>query len=263
MKAMILAAGLGTRMRPLTDHQPKPLLPVAGKPLIAYHLEALVSAGITDIVINISYLGEQIEAYIGDGQRWGASVVYSREASPQETAGGLRQALPLLRAPSVASLSQQEDTSIKPASEPFLVVNGDIWCDYDFLSLKTLAGDFGARLAHVVLVDNPPQHPQGDFYFDAQQACCYSGADFLGKGDFENRADPSDKLTFSGISLISPALLDLDESELRLGPLLKRAMDLNANSSSTLLSAEHYCGEWHDIGTPERLMTLDRQLRAC
>jgi MurNAc alpha-1-phosphate uridylyltransferase len=143
MKAMILAAGFGERMRPLTDHTPKPLLEVAGKPLLAYHIERLVAAGCRELVVNVAHLGEQIAEYCGDGGRWGARILVSEEPAPLETAGGIARALPLLGA------------------EPFLVVNGDVWTDYPFDRLTRIA--LAPRAAHLVLVDNPPQHPLGDF----------------------------------------------------------------------------------------------------
>src|SRR5690606_2349335 len=147
MKAMILAAGLGTRMRPLTDHTPKPLLQAGGKALLQYHIENLVRAGFTDIVINHAWLGAQIEAFCGDGSRFGARIRFSPEGTPLETAGGIVRALPLLT---------------DQGEECFVVVNGDVWCDYDFSRLSRPQG-----LAHLVLVDNPPQHRQGDFHLDA------------------------------------------------------------------------------------------------
>lgn len=229
MKAMILAAGLGTRMRPLTDHTPKPLLKVADKPLIQYHIERLVNAGITELVINLAYLGEQIEAYLGDGARFGASIQYSHEPEPLETAGGLRFASKLL--------SNQATTD-----QPFIVINGDVWTDYPFENLlDSLTGD---QLAYTVLVDSPPQHPDGDFYLLADNRVASE------RGS-EQKAQ---KFTFSGISVLSPALLSLDQSEQCLGPLLRQAMNLGK------VKGEHYQGQWFDIGTPERLYELDESL---
>ncbi|MGB8712043.1 MAG: nucleotidyltransferase family protein, partial [Onishia taeanensis] len=144
MKAMILAAGLGKRMRPLTDSCPKPLLPVAGKPLIVHHLERLAAAGITDVVINVSYRAEQIIEALGNGAAHGVSITWSREDSPLETGGGIKKALPLL------------------GEAPFLLINGDVWCTPDLTRLPRLDGD----LAHLWLVDNPDQHPDGDFHLD-------------------------------------------------------------------------------------------------
>lgn len=170
MKAMILAAGLGTRMRPLTDHCPKPLLPVAGKPLIVHHLERLAAAGIEEVVINVSYRAEQILQALGDGAAFGVSIAWSRESEPLETGGGLRQALPLL------------------GQAPFLLVNGDVWCDLDPRGLPALGSD----LAHLVLVDNPGHHPDGDFHLTAA-------------GRVQANGGP--RLTFAGISLLDPALV--------------------------------------------------------
>jgi MurNAc alpha-1-phosphate uridylyltransferase len=189
MKAMILAAGRGERMRPLTDHTPKPLLPVEGKPIIEHTIEQLVNAGFTDIVINHAHLGEQIEATLGNGQRLGATICYSPEGEQAlETAGGIINALPLL------------------GDEVFLVVNGDIATDFDFASLRNITVD----LAHLVLVPNPEHHPEGDF-----------GINDTGLVD-EQAAEP---LTFSGIGLYSPKLFhDLPAGSRKLGPLLRQAM---------------------------------------
>ena len=189
MKAMILAAGRGERMRPLTDHTPKPLLPVAGKSIIEHTIEQLVNAGFTDIVINHAHLGEQIEATLGNGQRLGATICYSPEDEQAlETAGGIINALPLL------------------GDEVFLVVNGDIATDFDFASLKNITVD----LAHLVLVPNPEHHPEGDF-----------GIHDTGLVD-EQAAEP---LTFSGIGLYSPKLFsNLPAGSRKLGPLLRQAM---------------------------------------
>ena len=223
MKAMILAAGLGTRMRPLTLTTPKPLLTVAGKALLAYHIENLAAAGFRDLVINHAYLGEQIEQCAGTGEAFGVRIVYSREGEPLETAGGIRKALPLL--------------STELADEPFVVVNGDIWTDYAFAQLQHLQ-DLGGKLAHLVLVNNPPQHPQGDFAMRDGFAL----------------DEPENRLTFSGISVLHPSLLR-DSAEPRLGPLLRAAM------AKGLVGAEFYPGRWFDIGTPERLAELDLALR--
>lgn len=222
MKAMILAAGLGTRMRPLTEHTPKPLLKAGGKPLIVWHLEKLAAAGFKDIVINIAWLGWQIPEALGDGSQWGLRLYYSDEQAETalETAGGIIKALPLL------------------GFEPFLVVNGDIWCDYACLPLHLAP----KTLAHLILVDNPEHHPQGDFGLYAGRAL--------------NGGDP--KLTFSGIGYYHPQLFaDLDYGKRALGPVLRAAMDQG------LVSAEHYRGVWLDIGTPERLAELDHKLNAA
>ncbi|MEH6823870.1 MAG: nucleotidyltransferase family protein [Motiliproteus sp.] len=220
MKAMILAAGLGTRMRPLTDHCPKPLLPVAGKPLIVHSIERLASAGIDELVINVSHLGAQIEAALGDGRRWGVAIEYSRERSPLETAGGVLQALP--------RLADADD-------RPFLLLNGDIWCDYPLQRLPhTLAGQ-----AHLLLVDNPAHHRQGDFGLEQGRVV----------------ADSAAKLTFSGISLLRPSLFaDCIPGAQALAPLLRQAM------ARQQVSGEHYRGGWVDAGTPQRLADLEQRL---
>lgn len=219
MRAMILAAGRGERMRPLTDQTPKPLLQVAGKALLIWHLEQLRAAGVTDLVINHAWLGEQIEAALGDGSAFGVRIQWSREAEALETLGGIVKALPLLGA------------------EPFLVVNGDIWCDYSYAHLQLPAG----CLAKLVLVDNPPQHPNGDFA--------------LVNGVLH--ADGASKLTFSGIGLYHPDLFaGCVVEKARLAPLLRQAMALHK------IAGEHYRGQWHDVGTPARLQELDAQLRA-
>ncbi len=220
MKAMILAAGLGTRMRPLTDHCPKPLLPVAGKPLIVHHLERLREAGISEVVINVSYRAEQIVAALGDGRDFGVSIAWSREDTPLETGGGIHQALPLL------------------GSAPFLLVNGDVWCDLDPAGLPPLGDD----LARLVLVDNPDHHPHGDFHLDAA-------------GRVHAEGEP--RLTFAGLSLLDPALVaDQAPGAFALAPLLRRAMDAGR------VGGHHHRGAWVDVGTPERLAELDRQLRS-
>ncbi|PMR69999.1 N-acetylmuramate alpha-1-phosphate uridylyltransferase MurU [Halomonas heilongjiangensis] len=220
MKAMILAAGLGTRMRPLTDHCPKPLLPVGGKPLIVHHLERLAAAGITDVVINVSYRAEQIIAALGDGSDFGVAIAWSREEMPLETGGGVLQALPQL------------------GEAPFLLINGDIWCDLDPARLPRLQGD----LAHLVLVDNPDHHPAGDFHLDDG-------------GRVHAEGEP--RLTFAGISLLAPTLLAGQAAgAFALAPLLRRAM------TAGLVGGHHHRGGWVDVGTPERLDALDRRLRA-
>lgn len=189
MKAMILAAGKGERLRPLTLHTPKPLVRVGGVPLIEYHLRALAAAGFTEIVINHAWLGQQIEDHLGDGSRFGVSIQYSAEGEPLETGGGIFKALPLL------------------GDKPFAVVNGDIWTDYSFAGLRTpLTG-----LAHLVLVDNPAHHPKGDF--------CLSGTQVLD-------AQPGRAtLTYSGIAVLSPALFEgAGAGAFKLAPLLRNAM---------------------------------------
>ena len=219
---MILAAGRGERMRPLTDTTPKPLLQVGGRPLIVWHILRLAQAGFTKIVINHAHLGAQIEQALGTGAAFGVSITYSPESSALETAGGIRHALPLL------------------GDAPFLVVNGDVWTDYDFTQLSLLNWTEG-RLAHLVLVDNPPQHPTGDFGLHA-------GKVFSGAG--------TKQYTFSGIGCYQPALFtDLTDAQpAKLAPLLRIAMQHGQ------VSGEHYAGEWHDIGTPQRLIELDESL---
>jgi MurNAc alpha-1-phosphate uridylyltransferase len=213
--AMILAAGRGERLRPLTDATPKPLLAVRGRPLIERHVIALSRAGIERIVINLAWLGVQISDYLGDGARYGVAIVYSDER-PQalETAGGIFRALPHL------------------APGPFAVVNGDVYTDFPFESLR-IASD---RDAHLVLVPNPPQHPQGDFGLESGIAL----------------AAAASRYTFSGIALYRSAFFDgCTDGVFPLKPLLLRSM------AAGRCSAELYTGLWEDIGTPERLQALN------
>lgn len=224
MRAMILAAGRGERMRPLTDHTPKPLLKVGGKSLIVWHLERLAAAGFKDIVINHAHLGEQIEQALGNGQQWGVSIQYSPEKVALETAGGIANALDLL------------------GTEAFLVVNGDVYTDIDFAECNTQAMTMlkENRLAHLVLVDNPKQHAAGDFALDKHIVS----------------SDGAPKLTFSGVGIYQPSLFAHIEKgqPAKLAPILREAM------LKQQVSGEHFRGEWHDIGTLERLMALDVQL---
>lgn len=222
MKAMILAAGFGTRMRPLTDHTPKPMLKVAGKPLIEHQIDRLVKAGITEIVINHAYLGEQIEAYLKDGSDFGCSIQYSAEDTPLETGGGIFKALPLLESGGIPS--------------PFLLVNGDVWCEFDYEHLR----DFKlSGLAHLLLVSNPVFHPDGDFALN-------NG--LLKQGGAE-------RFTFSGISILHPDLFNGCEAGVfKLAPLLKAAMD------SDQVSGQLYEGPWIDVGTPQRLQEVENLL---
>ena len=225
MKAMILAAGLGERMRPLTDRTPKPLLQVAGVPLIEHHIRRLAAAGLTELVVNISHLADQITAYCGDGSRWGVSIVYSPEEEPLETAGGIVNALPLLGA------------------EPFLVVNGDVWIDYPFQRLLDLAAG-GLDRAHLVLVDNPPQHPLGDFVLEDG-------------GRIVERAARARGLTYAGVGVYRAAFFEgmaVDKVPLR--PLLDREIAVGR------LSGEYHDGQWADVGTPQRLQQLDAAVRS-
>src|SRR5690606_32425245 len=205
------------RMRPLTDRTPKPLLPVAGRPLIEHHIASLAAAGIREIVINVSWLGQQIVDTLGDGTRFGVKLQYSREEpAPLETAGGIRRALPLL------------------GEAPFVVVNGDVWTDYPLGRLQPPAG-----LVHLVLVDNPPHHEQGDFVLADGRVGAGDGA----------------RLTFSGIGVYRPELFaGLPDGAYPLAPLLRAAM------AQGQVSGEHYRGRWMDVGTPARLAELERML---
>lgn len=218
MKAMLLAAGFGNRMRPLTLTCPKPLLCAGGKPLIVHHIERLAATGFHELVINTGWLGEQIEQALGDGRRWGVQIAYSREPEPLETAGGLRQAAALLGA------------------APFLVVNADTWCDVDFSRLAREP----TGLAHLLLVDNPAQHPDGDFYLRAD-------------GRVQQPGSP--RLTYAGIGVYRQELLQLDANEVKLAPLLRLAMQRGQ------VSGTHFHGHWWDIGTPDRLARLDQFLQ--
>ena len=213
MKAMILAAGRGERMRPLTDHTPKPLLEVRGKPLIVHHIERLAAAGFKEIVINIAHLGYMIPEALGDGSKWGVKLLYSDEqhAGALESAGGIVKALPLL------------------GDDPFLVVNGDVWTDYPYDPAFALPDS----LAHLILVSNPDHNPQGDFALEEGRAVC---------------DEDEERFTFSGIGYYAPKFFQgLTYGKKPLGPILCRKMDGN------LVSAEIYDGVWRDIGTPERL----------
>lgn len=218
MKAMILAAGRGQRMMPLTANTPKPLLRVHDKPLIVWHIERLAKAGFKDIVINHAYLGQQIEQTLGSGEQWGVKIQYSPEQHALETAGGIANALPLL------------------GDAPFLVVNGDVFSDIDYT--QTLGAD---ALAHLVMVDNPMQHPNGDFVLQEGKIV----------------ADGSPKLTFSGVGIYSPHLFDrvTHGETAKLAPLLKAAM------ADGLVTGEHFKGVWHDVGTPERLAQIDKWIK--
>lgn len=225
MKAMILAAGLGNRMRPLTLHTPKPLLSVADKPLIVWHIEKLKNIGITEIVINTAWLAEKLVDALGDGAALGVNILWSHEGEGLETAGGIINALPLL------------------GDEPFILVNGDVWTTMDFAPLLDV--QLNENLAHLVLVDNPVQHPNGDFTLSAGRA--YT---------FEQDVQGED-LTFSGVSVIHPKMfVGLDAGKRPLAPLLKAAM-LDGKIAASKLQ-----GAWVDVGTPERLSQLDQQIRA-
>lgn len=215
--AMILAAGRGERMRPLTDRTPKPLLQAGGRPLIGHHLAALARAGVRDVVVNHAHLGAQIEAALGDGAAHGLRIRYSPEETALETGGGIFRALPLL------------------GPDPFIVVNGDIWTDFDPAGLHLDDPD----LAHLVLVDNPAHHPAGDFVLEGDRV----------------RAEGGPRLTFSGIGVYRPALFDgCTPGRFPLAPLLRAAMAVDR------VSGERHAGRWIDVGTPERLAALDREL---
>jgi N-acetyl-alpha-D-muramate 1-phosphate uridylyltransferase len=225
MKAFILAAGRGERMRPLTDHTPKPLLCAGGKPLIVWHLERLHACGLREVVINHAHLGEQIEAALGDGSRFGLSIAYSPEPpGALETAGGIANALDLL------------------GDAPFLVVNGDVWCDWDFRRALTLAER--QPLAHLVFVDNPPQHAGGDFCLDGKTVRYASSG-----------IGPT--LTYAGTGVFSPAFF----ADVPRGAVMKMRPLLDAAIAQGVVTGERHDGRWVDVGTPERLAELDRQLQ--
>lgn len=224
MKAMILAAGLGNRMRPLTLYTPKPLLEVGGKALIVWHIEKLREIGVTDIVINSAWLADKLICALGDGAQFGVSIRWTREDQGLETAGGIINALPLL------------------GTEPFILVNGDVWTTMDFAPLLDV--QLGDDLAHLVLVDNPEQHPEGDFTLSNARASV-----------FEQNV-VGENLTFSGVSVIHPQMFaGLDAGKRPLAPLLKQGM-LDGRIAASKLQ-----GHWVDVGTPERLMALDAQIR--
>ncbi|MEO4202712.1 N-acetylmuramate alpha-1-phosphate uridylyltransferase MurU [Acinetobacter pittii] len=224
MKAMILAAGLGNRMRPLTLYTPKPLLEVGGKPLIVWHIEKLKKIGVTEIVINSAWLADKLISILGDGSQFGVDIRWTREDEGLETAGGIINALPLL------------------GTDPFILVNGDVWTTMDFEGLRHIK--LNDDLAHLVLVDNPKQHPEGDFTL-------LDGRVFTFDQDVTG-----ENLTFSGLSVIHPKLFDgLEAGKRPLAPLLKQAMH------NQKISGEKLKGAWVDVGTPERLMELDLQIR--
>jgi N-acetyl-alpha-D-muramate 1-phosphate uridylyltransferase len=223
MKAMILAAGRGERMRPLTDTTPKPLLDVGGKYLILWTILKLQRAGVTELVVNVSHLAAHIETALGDGAAHGVRITYSFEREALETAGGIAWALPLLD------------------DQPFLVVNSDVYSDYDFTALVARAQTLTAgQPAHLVLVDNPDHHPRGDFGL--------SGGKVTTDGA---------RLTFSGIGAYHPALF----AGITRGDKARLAAQLAQPINEGRVSGEHYRGEWNDVGTPERLAQLDARLR--
>jgi MurNAc alpha-1-phosphate uridylyltransferase len=221
MKAMILAAGRGERLRPLTESLPKPLVEVAGQTLLGRHLQRLARAGFTRAVINVSHLADRITERFGDGSLEGLEIEWSRETAPLETAGGIAQARALL------------------GPEPFLLVNADIWCDFAFASLRGF--DLGERLSHLVLVPNPPQHPAGDFSLENAR---------VGNA-------PSARYTYAGIAVISPRLVEgvAAGQKAQLAPLWRAAAERGN------VTGELYKGLWSDVGTPERLSALEARLK--
>lgn len=225
MKAMLLAAGKGKRMLPLTQSTPKPLLQAGGKPLIAYHLEKLARAGIREVIINHAYLGQQLEQALADGSDYGIRIHWSPEGEePLETAGGIIHALPRL------------------GKEPFILISADIWTDYDFANLPDeLPGD---SLAHLVMVPNAPHHPRGDFVLDGWQLQLAAEAS-------------AQTCTYSGIGVFHPQMfVGLEAGFRALRPLLESAI------TAQRISAELHSGDWFDIGSPERLQELDVRLRS-
>lgn len=224
MKAMILAAGLGNRMRPLTLYKPKPLLEVGGKSLIVWHIEKLKNIGVTEIVINSAWLADILIGTLGDGSQFGVTIRWTREDQGLETAGGIINALPLL------------------GNEPFILVNGDVWTTFDFATLLDVK--LNDDLAHLVFVTNPEQHPNGDFTLADGRA--YT---------FDQNVE-GEHLTYSGVAVINPKMFDgLEAGKRPLAPLLKQAM------LDSKVSAEKMQTAWVDVGTPERLTALDFQIR--
>lgn len=224
MKAMILAAGLGNRMRPLTLHTPKPLLEVGGKPLIVWHIEKLKTVGVTEIVINTAWLGDKLVAALGNGSQFGVTILWSHEGEGLETAGGIINALPLL------------------GDQPFILVNGDVWTTMNFSSLLNV--QLGDQQAHLVLVENPPQHLKGDFILSNGLAYTFE------------QEQMGEALTYSGIAVLAPKMFSgLEQGKRPLAPLLKQAM------LQKQVSAEKMQAIWVDVGTPERLEQLDQQIK--
>lgn len=224
MKAMILAAGLGNRMRPLTLYKPKPLLEVGGKALIVWHIEKLKAIGVNEIIINSAWLADVLIGALGDGSQFGVNIRWTREAEGLETAGGIINALPLL------------------GTEPFILVNGDVWTTFDFEPLLNV--QLQNDLAHLVFVPNPPQHQKGDFTLDQGRAYTFE------------QAHDGEALTYSGVAVLHPKMFDgLEQGKRPLAPLLKEAM------LQGKISAEKMQAAWVDVGTPERLSALDLQIR--
>lgn len=249
MKTLIFAAGRGERMRPLTDTTPKPLLVAGGKPLIVWHLERLAAAGLTEVVINSAHLAEKLEATLGDGSAFGVAIRWSREpAGALETAGGIAWALPLL------------------GTEPFLVINGDVWCDWDVARAPAIGESLAAHGhdAHLLMVDNPPQHPGGDFalagnavHFASDAAPTLRARDPEKTPQALPQSAPA-TLTYAGIGVFSPALV----SGVERGAVMKLRPLLDAAIAAGRLGGERHAGRWVDVGTPERLAELDRTLRS-
>ena len=248
MKAMILAAGRGERMRPLTDHTPKPLLEVGGRPLIVYHLEKLAAMGVKEVIINVAYLAEQVQQYLGDGARWGLHIYYSKESQALETAGALLQALTLL------------------GDEPFMLVNGDVWTDYSFEALEKTALARGVSthtLGHLVFVNNPDHNPEGDFCLvddksgDQRSSEKRDDAKPPAKKYVAIKEQGQKGYTFSGIALLHPSIIHRYPRQRKIFPL-REVFDHFIEQQR--LEGELYGGQWWDIGTPERLRSLDKQL---
>jgi len=229
MKAMVLAAGFGERLRPLTEKTPKPLLKVGNKPLIQYHIENLASAGVRELVINTSWLGDQIEAFLGDGSRFGVDISWSREDEPLETGGGIRRALPLL------------------GGEPFLLINADIWMDYPLLDLVNRPWSEEMD-AHLVLVPNPVHHLDGDYSLNDMSA------DQKGIQKVSYPKKDEEAFTFSGLSIMRPDIFAMYSSASEKFPL-RNVLDSGISTGS--VSGELFHGAWWDIGTLERLQALN------
>ena len=227
MKAFILAAGRGERMRPLTDHTPKPLLMAGGKALIAWHLERLAAAGFREIIINHAHLGLLIEQTLGDGAQWGLHIQYSPEPpGALETAGGIATALPLL------------------GDEPFLVVNGDVYCDFDFGRFFRLTVEGWKPAAHLVMVANPAHHTGGDFSLDGERVVYANG---------------EQTFTYAGIGVFSPTFF----ADVQSGTIMKLRPLLDAAIAAGTLTGERFAGRWVDVGTPQRLAELDQELKTA
>lgn len=248
MRAMLLAAGYGRRMRPLTDTTPKPLLPLAGVTLLARHLENLRAGGFKEIVVNAGWLGEQISTFCGDGSSWDLSIALSIEPEPLETAGGIIQALPLLT---------EVDASCSP---PFLVVNADIYCPYPFATLTQCRPLPGG--AHLVLVPNPAHHPEGDFILRDSRVVAVDDVDHADDSGLTSATSgmslsQPEHFTYSGIGVYHPDFFRGYAAGVRpLRPLLESAI------ARGLVTGELWAGPWEDVGTPQRLADLDQRLRS-